>query len=223
MRFTSRDPAKGEYKEPLTLHKYLYVHNNPVNGIDPTGLFSLVSISITSVIIGVLSGLLTYAVTGSVKTSLIVGVLAAALTAIVMTIGVSGLIKVIKSGVHLLRSKLIGRHSISAGYAIFGFTLGFFLGFKYPNLRVVRDNVYAIATLYIANILDQGFYRQRFGLLFGPAAVAFIEWCHYYVGAIAFRSLYFATGFLAGFSVGITARRTYDIFAPREEQDALDF
>jgi hypothetical protein len=40
MRFTSRDPVKGEYKEPLTLHKYLYCLNEPINRADPAGRFS---------------------------------------------------------------------------------------------------------------------------------------------------------------------------------------
>ena len=37
-RFTARDPIFGRYKEPLTLHKYLYCLNEPVNCIDPGGL-----------------------------------------------------------------------------------------------------------------------------------------------------------------------------------------
>jgi RHS repeat-associated protein len=37
-RFTSMDPHPGELDEPLSLHKYLYVHADPVNLIDPTGL-----------------------------------------------------------------------------------------------------------------------------------------------------------------------------------------
>ena len=41
-RFTSRDPVLGEFKEPLTLHKYLYCLNDPLNRIDPSGeLFGL--------------------------------------------------------------------------------------------------------------------------------------------------------------------------------------
>jgi RHS repeat-associated protein len=39
MRFTGRDPIKGKYKEPLTLHKYLYCNNDSVNRQDPSGLF----------------------------------------------------------------------------------------------------------------------------------------------------------------------------------------
>jgi RHS repeat-associated protein len=37
-RFTTRDPVFGQYKEPLTLHRYLYCLNNPLNCIDPRGL-----------------------------------------------------------------------------------------------------------------------------------------------------------------------------------------
>jgi len=34
-RFTSRDPVAGKFKEPLTLHVYLYCLNDPVNKVDP--------------------------------------------------------------------------------------------------------------------------------------------------------------------------------------------
>lgn len=37
-RFASRDLVLGEFKEPLTLHKYLYCLNEPVNRIYPWGL-----------------------------------------------------------------------------------------------------------------------------------------------------------------------------------------
>ncbi len=37
MRFTSRDPVRGKFTEPPSLHRYLYCHNNSVNYIDPSG------------------------------------------------------------------------------------------------------------------------------------------------------------------------------------------
>jgi hypothetical protein len=37
MRFTGRDPVKGDGQEPITLHKYLYCGNEPINRIDPKG------------------------------------------------------------------------------------------------------------------------------------------------------------------------------------------
>ncbi|MFZ0035171.1 MAG: RHS repeat-associated core domain-containing protein, partial [Sedimentisphaerales bacterium] len=36
-RFLSKDPVEGGMTIPLTLHKYVYVSNNPYTGIDPTG------------------------------------------------------------------------------------------------------------------------------------------------------------------------------------------
>jgi hypothetical protein len=38
MRFTSRDPVFGKFEQPMTLHKYLYCQNDPINRIDSTGL-----------------------------------------------------------------------------------------------------------------------------------------------------------------------------------------
>ncbi|MFC1783580.1 RHS repeat-associated core domain-containing protein [Planctomycetota bacterium] len=39
-RFTSIDPVRGKFQEPMTLHQYLYCLNNPVNRWDPDGLMS---------------------------------------------------------------------------------------------------------------------------------------------------------------------------------------
>ncbi len=39
-RFTSRDPVFGKFKEPMTLHVYLYCLNDPVNRRDPRGEIS---------------------------------------------------------------------------------------------------------------------------------------------------------------------------------------
>lgn len=41
--FTTRDPVRGKYTEPLTLHKYLYCNNNPVNKIDISGKYSVLA------------------------------------------------------------------------------------------------------------------------------------------------------------------------------------
>jgi len=37
MRFTARDPVKGKYQNPLTLHQYLYCINDPINWTDTSG------------------------------------------------------------------------------------------------------------------------------------------------------------------------------------------
>ncbi len=38
-RFNGYDPVLGDFKEPLTLHQYLYCLNDPINAIDPDGRF----------------------------------------------------------------------------------------------------------------------------------------------------------------------------------------
>lgn len=49
-RFTTQDPYSGSPAEPKSLHKYLYVHADPINAIDPTGLFTLVELNVNMVI-----------------------------------------------------------------------------------------------------------------------------------------------------------------------------
>jgi len=58
MRFTTRDPIRGEQNEPLTLHKYLYCVNDPIDRIDPRGELSSVEIAVVSGIEGAIWGAL---------------------------------------------------------------------------------------------------------------------------------------------------------------------
>ena len=41
-RFQTMDSYEGNNSDPLTLHKYLYAHDDPLNRIDPSGKFSVV-------------------------------------------------------------------------------------------------------------------------------------------------------------------------------------
>jgi RHS repeat-associated protein len=45
-RFWSMDTFEGNQSDPLSLHKYLYAHADPVNNIDPSGNESLIGISL---------------------------------------------------------------------------------------------------------------------------------------------------------------------------------
>jgi RHS repeat-associated protein len=40
-RFISEDPAGAATQDPLTINRYVYCRNNPVNKIDPTGMWSI--------------------------------------------------------------------------------------------------------------------------------------------------------------------------------------
>jgi uncharacterized membrane protein YeaQ/YmgE (transglycosylase-associated protein family) len=59
-RFNQIDPYAGSPQDPQSLHKYLYAHANPVNGIDPSGEeFSLTGLTISMAIgatIGAITG-----------------------------------------------------------------------------------------------------------------------------------------------------------------------
>ena len=57
-RFARRDTYEGRLLDPLTLHKYFYTNNNPINAIDPSGLETMTSLVARDV---VLSNLLLYA------------------------------------------------------------------------------------------------------------------------------------------------------------------
>ena len=47
-RFTSRDPVLGRFKEPMTLHVYLYCLNDPVNRTDLSGEVAIIGLFQTS-------------------------------------------------------------------------------------------------------------------------------------------------------------------------------
>lgn len=48
--FNRLDPFFGNQDDPQSLHKYAYVHGDPVNGIDPSGLFTLTHLMARSAI-----------------------------------------------------------------------------------------------------------------------------------------------------------------------------
>jgi len=57
-RFNRRDPFAGNNQDPQSLHKYLYCHNNPINGMDPSGMFTLPELLFVVVALVVLAALI---------------------------------------------------------------------------------------------------------------------------------------------------------------------
>jgi RHS repeat-associated protein len=56
-RFSRRDSWQSSLNNPLALHKYAYAGSNPVNSIDPTGLFTIAEISTANAIRDTLAGI----------------------------------------------------------------------------------------------------------------------------------------------------------------------
>ena len=56
-RFNRMDPFAGNKQDPQSLHKYLYCHANPVNNIDPSGLFSFGEMLCVATLVACLSAL----------------------------------------------------------------------------------------------------------------------------------------------------------------------
>jgi RHS repeat-associated protein len=56
-RFNRTDPFSGDTQDPQSLHKYLYCHANPVNGLDPSGMMTLGQVLIRVSLLGALIGL----------------------------------------------------------------------------------------------------------------------------------------------------------------------
>ncbi|NEP81417.1 MAG: hypothetical protein F6K39_26585, partial [Okeania sp. SIO3B3] len=65
-RFTSRDPFPGFLTDPLSLAKYPYVHGNPVNHTDPSGLLKFDS-QIAIAVHSILSSIPTVAPVGALR------------------------------------------------------------------------------------------------------------------------------------------------------------
>jgi RHS repeat-associated protein len=79
-RFTSTDPEQGSVFDPVSLHRYLYANADPVNKADPTGRMTIAEIAIRSLLIGIVAGIVTYAVTGSITLAIGVGATVAAIS-----------------------------------------------------------------------------------------------------------------------------------------------
>jgi RHS repeat-associated protein len=54
-RFHTMDTYEGRPEEPLSLHKYMYAHANPVMGIDPSGQFTMADVQAAITNLGILA------------------------------------------------------------------------------------------------------------------------------------------------------------------------
>ena len=67
-RFNRLDPFFGNHADPQSFHKYLYCHADPVNGVDPTGKWSIgISVSAIGIGLGACAGYTFGGITGAAK------------------------------------------------------------------------------------------------------------------------------------------------------------
>ncbi|MHC4867506.1 MAG: RHS repeat domain-containing protein, partial [Planctomycetota bacterium] len=66
-RFNRLDDFGGTRSDPQSLHKYLYAHGNPINGSDPSGMWTLIGV-LTALSIGAMIAALVVELAGPVMT-----------------------------------------------------------------------------------------------------------------------------------------------------------
>ncbi len=59
-RFSTLDPFFGNLNNPQSFHKYAYVHGDPVNNIDPTGMYTTTELAVAGSIVGGLTAAVLY-------------------------------------------------------------------------------------------------------------------------------------------------------------------
>ncbi|GEM_PF-4977674 len=107
-RFMSADSYRGSNADPLSLHKYLYANGDPINGIDPSGHFTITEQS--AVVLAL--GLLIVTILAAPKlTSRATSALSAALAREISAYITSGEAAVVNIGIELQR---LGEEAIAA-------------------------------------------------------------------------------------------------------------
>lgn len=118
------DPFAGSSSDPQSLHKYVYVHGDPINGIDPTGEATLASTLGAASIGGALSGAVIGGIRGGVQGA-VAGAVTGAILAPLVTlatigggIGIAGLTGISSTtGVYIAFSLVTGASLYSNGKA----------------------------------------------------------------------------------------------------------
>lgn len=175
--FNRTDPYSGNKQDPQSLHKYLYCHNNPINGIDPTGQFSLTSMVVSMAI-------------GAMMNRIVMPVVAPLISKVI-----SSFIPDWFKSMILLESPsaLMGGGGISAtvgAYRIGGGVTGLVEGLWFPGARKLAAYH---ATGYTAGLMISGGGAGVTGSLYGGLVYG-AQSPDYYTGTFysvtfAFRSL----------------------------------
>ncbi len=166
-RFNRLDPFAGNFEDPLSLHKYLYTHADPINMTDPSGEIALLTILGIGALIGGIAGGIGGAYYGAQQSGDwlsfetfkygVVGVVGGAAAGaflggaghILITQGVGGLATVLTRGFTATTRKFLVAHHFKTEAA---FGLGYALGFAYGV--IAPDAIVGISAASTAGALS---------------------------------------------------------------------
>jgi RHS repeat-associated protein len=226
-RFTRKDTYEGRQGEPLTLHKYMYAHNNPVTYTDPTGKYTLTEVMAIGAVVGALSGgslgayygtqqsgkffsedTLKYALVGAVG-----GAAAGAMLGGAIYLTPAGLAPTVQTGLRQLWIKANGPHSTTAIATISGFGVGFTAGLLEPDYAVGLGTAATTAFSIANDALVRGAIWRRHAIsrVVGPSFATHARSVLFrYTQATTFVTAGFFFGFTVGYLSGAGARTAYD-------------
>ena len=69
-RFVSEDPYIGNMESPVSQHRFLYANGGPVNGVDPTGNFSMAEMATVNSIVGIFNSMGMNTMRGTIEKNL---------------------------------------------------------------------------------------------------------------------------------------------------------
>jgi RHS repeat-associated protein len=139
-RFLSTDPFDGLTSDPVSLHRYLYAADSPVNRIDPSGELSLITVSFVSMGIGTIQTSLAKGGFKAIKNSFVIAkvIIQPGYSLIEVGFGLSG--KGVPGAIDLVTS---GRQIISIGFKAIGASI----------LTVYQDVINGVITGPLGGIL----------------------------------------------------------------------
>jgi RHS repeat-associated protein len=187
--FISRDSYPGNLMRPLSQNRYIYVENNPINYIDPSGHIPLLAITMAAgaltgaVISGTVAAVTEYVTTGQINWKN-VGVAAAggAITGAMAGtgLGLTGMVignAAVTAGVYTATELLNDRSPTAGGMVISG-ALGAFAGIiggkgAYPAIKEAIDEIRPVIPYVEGNVI-KGFITKSQDViqhLYKPALV----------------------------------------------------
>ena len=158
-RFTTMDAFGGIASDPQSLHKYLYCHSDPVNRIDPTGMFPEFSVGglLNAMAIGATLGAIVggsaavgYNIANNVEMfsgegirNLLIGTFGGAVAGAMIGAGIyvaapalgGASPQILAKGAMNLLQKLASAHTKTAYATLAGFSVGFVTGLFHPEIE----------------------------------------------------------------------------------------